>query len=393
MGADAERLLDAFARGRLLRPSASAPNTVDLALALGSLAGAPVIRTPNADRIASLIGPAEHLVFVLVDGMGQHIVRRLDDGCFLRRHTVMELQSVAPSATTAALTTLATGLWPGDHGVLGWWTYLRARDLSVVTLPFIERHSQRPAGEFGLRASDLYPRPPMVTAYGHEPQGWLPSYIANSVYSRYTSGGRENRGYRSLRRACEEIAARVRAATAPTWSYLYVPFVDTAEHEDGASAARPLRVLRDVAARLAALREALDGRARVVVSADHGQIDVPPAQVVRLARSDPLMPLLLAPPSGEPRLARWHVRPGRGEAFARAFRARIGARFVLLSQGEAEDLRLFGPGPLGAEARERCGDYVSIPLDASSIWYEQDGTRGDHGAFTAEEMQVPLVVA
>ena len=72
---DVERLVAAFEDGSLRHPSAAVPNLVDLARACAMLGGAPGIElSHNARQIAEAIGPSDHLVLVLVDGLGLDMV-------------------------------------------------------------------------------------------------------------------------------------------------------------------------------------------------------------------------------------------------------------------------------------------------------------------------------
>ena len=65
-----------------------------------------------------------HIILILCDGMGRNILDRHlpDKTCFLHAHQQddVDLRAVFPSTTPAALTTLATAQWPGQHGVPGW---------------------------------------------------------------------------------------------------------------------------------------------------------------------------------------------------------------------------------------------------------------------------------
>ena len=135
---DVPRLLAAFEEGLLVRPDAEVANTVDLARAVGTLCGVEGLEPgTNGRRIAEIIGEHAHVVFVMVDGLGMNLVEREAPDEFFRSHTVMELRSVFPSSTAPALTSLATGLWPAEHAVPGWYTYLPAYGLTATILPFV----------------------------------------------------------------------------------------------------------------------------------------------------------------------------------------------------------------------------------------------------------------
>ena len=99
-------------------------NFTDLANALAtcccvSVAGSQ--ENPLRDQIVRDM-EAQHVLLILCDGMGNAILEQhLASTAFLRRHNQCDrLRAVFPSTTPAALTTLATAQWPGQHGVPGW---------------------------------------------------------------------------------------------------------------------------------------------------------------------------------------------------------------------------------------------------------------------------------
>jgi len=392
---DAERLRAAWSRGDLARPW-SAPTTLDLAHALALATGADAPDAgDHARTLARDIASAEHIVLALVDGLGMHLVDTLSHGSFLRSQLRRELLAVFPSSTAPALTSLATQAPPAAHGVLAWFAYLEDADVQATVLPFVERYSKRPLSEFGVDAGTVLRASSQIGCLGPAPATVVPANIARSVYSGWFAGGAPTTGYTSLRGATDAIVARIAAARTPTFTYLYVPYVDATQHDYGVGHARVRRALRRVEARLERLAGRLALRhARLVVTADHGLVHVPPERQHHLAPDDPLRALLRADPSGEPRLPLFHVAPGRSEAFELAFRARFGEEFALLPSGEAAAARLFGAAPLSATARARLGDYVAVPLATTTFSYRQETPMlGYHGGLHPDEMRVPLVVA
>jgi hypothetical protein len=395
---DVARLLAWFDAGELVRPDASAPNLVDLSRAVAHLCGAGGIDlSPNGRRIADTIGAADHYVFVLIDGLGMHLMERLPPDDVLRSRLAMELRTVFPTSTAPALTSLATGRWPAEHAVPGWWTYLPDAGVTSTILPFIERFSERPLGERGVMPESAFPSPALPARYRRRYVSVSPKPIAGSVSSRYFSANADYYGYESMTAAIEAIDRRIREADGATFTYFYIPFVDTAEHEHGPYAREVAGTLAHVRRRMRLLFDTMRGRARVIATADHGQIDVPPPARHLLEAGDPLIAMLRLPPSCEPRTSAFHVRGGMRAAFASAFRDRFGERFALLTIDEADELRLFGDGPMSAEMRRRLGDFVSVARGLDVIIYEPSDTlramKGFHGGLTADEVRVPLIVA
>lgn len=392
------RLEGAFERGVLVAPYAPGPTFVDLVRVLLERCGLErqgLVEEPGP--VQKLVAPADHYVFVLIDGLGDLQLQHSRCARFLRRTRKLQLRAVFPSTTTAALTTLATAAWPGSHGALGWWLYLFERALPVVSLPFIERNTNRPLGDVGLSPEELFPVPSVWRHLSHEPSSILPLTICDSVYSTYASGGTSRFGYRTPEEAITKAHRVVRQAAGPSLTYVYLPQLDSTMHEQGASGADVDTMLRVLDTALSQLADALGDSATLVVTADHGHIDAPMERRHCIAADDPLAQMLLAQPSGEPRVPFMHVREGHEDAFTESFGERFGDDFVLLTTQEAERRRLFGPGPLSPRARARLGTCVGLPTGRGRLYVEPSGPSsshlGAHGGLLPEEMYVPLCVA
>jgi hypothetical protein len=396
MGAGAQRLLDWFDAGVLLRPDHTRPNLVAVSHAMLSLCGArDVALDAPARMLSDAVGRHEHYVFVLCDGIGMDLVETLAPDSFLRRHLAIELQATFPSSTAPALTSLATRLWPVQHAVPFWWTRLPEHDLTATILKYVERFSERPLQEFGVEPNAAFPAPCALPLMQRSAAAVLPAYIAGSTTSRYLYEGARVVAYKHLRGAIDAIDEHVSMATAPTYTYWYIPHVDAAEHEHGTRSPKVRRVLTHVDHALRDLARSLAGQARLVLTADHGLTDIAPGGKRSIGERDRIMEHLLAPPAGEPRVPSFSVREGHGEAFVAAFEQEYGDEWALISIDEAHEMGLFGPEAISEAARPRLGDFIALSASATEIAYDAkpEGLHGSHGALTAAEMRIPLVLA
>ncbi len=393
---DVDRLLASFEGGVLVRPSPNVANAVDLSQAIATLAGvADLELTRGAEHIVSQVGQSDHYVLALVDGLGTELVEHLAEDSFLRSNMCMTLQAVFPSTTVAALTSLASGLWPSVHGVPTWWSYLVEYDVSATVLPFIERFSKRPLSKWGIKSDDVFAAPTLLPRFRCEPRLFMPRAIISSVYTSYISGGAEVTGYTTLSGAVDAVLARVAAARGPTYSYLYYPNVDAFAHDRGPEDKMVHSEVANVDQELSRLVDGLKRRARLMVTADHGLVAVSQRGRHAVRADDDIAELLIAPLSGEPRVPLFHVHEGRAEEFERRFRDRFGEWFVLLTASEVERLELLGPGSFADVTRRRVGDYLALPLGQDVLAYEppEDWMVGFHAGLTPAEMLVPLIVA
>ena len=398
---DGDRLENELRAGRLLRPSEDTLSVVDFGNAVASAVGAagrPL--SEGAETLAVLIGPADHLIFVAADGFGSVTMDSLGPDSFPRRHLAATLHTVIPSTTASAFTSMATGEWPSRHGAVGWFTYVPKVDAVTTIIPFVRSVDEAPLAGLGLTVAEALPIPSLLSGVDRPSLSFVPAEFEYSTFSAYLSGGTPRAGYSSLAEAVEGVATRVLTAAGPTFAYLYVPHVDMSGHEVGFSHPRTLGAAYAVGQALEALAAAVGGRARIVMTADHGSMDAREDEIHVIGASDPLMGLLEHEPSGDSRVIYFHVRGGKEPEFQDAFRERFGERFLLVTVDEAEEMELLGPGRLSDETRRRLGSFVAVSLGADVLLYgwptrssEGKPHVGYHSGLSPEEVLVPLVVA
>ena len=399
---DRDRVEGWLAEGRLLRPiepdGAGPPNTVDLARAVAQIGGAPLADDDHAAAaLAERIGRDRPLLFVLIDGLGDTFVDQLDATSTLGRAERIDLRSVFPSTTAAALTAIVTGEWPATHAVPTWFTHLHSREITATILPFVERHSETALQRFGVNPAEAFPCPSRLAAMPGPLRTYHPRKISRSEFTSYGRGAWPTDPYDHLRDAVASVVQRVVKQREGGVHYLYLPMLDAASHRVGPEGADARQALRAVDRAIGVIADALNGRARIAISADHGAISVESNKMSLVQPDDPILDELHTPPHGEPRVPMFCVREGRADAFAGAFRERWGADWALLSRADAEELALFGPGRLSDLAAERIGGYLAISAGKEVIVYGEPDNRqldlkGFHAGLRPEEMSIPLLL-
>jgi hypothetical protein len=355
--------------------------------------------TPFAAELASTLHEREHLVLVLADGLGLDMLEREPAAEVLQGNLRHELRAVFPTSTAVALTSLATGAWPAQHAVTGWWTYVEEIAAPATILQFRRRSDDRALSELGVAPEAAFPQPSLMSRMRRRAHFLLPREIAGSVYSRYWTGGPAATGYQSLADAFAAVAEAVREGDEPTFSYVYVPHVDHAAHERGADSHEARAALVAIDRLVAWLAGELAEEAWIVVTSDHGHLAVTADQRLLIRDANGLPELLASPPSGDARVLEFHVRAGEQERFAARFRERFGGTFYLLTTAEIEELELLGPRPLAEMTRRRLGDFTAISRGATVLGYQPAKAsrealqhRSHHAGLSPAELRVPLVV-
>ncbi len=142
------------------------------------------------------------------------------------------------------------------------------------------------------------------------------------------------------------------------------------------------------------LAEQLPKDTLLVVSGDHGMVDLRPEERLDLA-DDPDLAAGVRILGGEPRARYVGTVPGATDDVLSAWRSRLGDRMWVWGTEEAIATGVFGPRVTDL-ARERMGDIVAVAYGRVGIVERnvdpaQARLNGHHGSLTPAELLVPLL--
>jgi arylsulfatase A-like enzyme len=332
------------------------------------------------------LAPVTHAVVLLADGLGRSALkahrghaRTLSS----RLDADPAISSGFPTTTASALATLTTGTAPGQHGMVGYRVLDPDHDRVVGQLTGLDDldpvHWQRMPTVFET-ASAAGVRAVAIGAPRHRESGFTAAVLRGAHY------------YGASMTAERFARARVELATpGPTLVYLYVSELDVEAHARGISSPRWVAALEALDAEIGALVAALGPRQGLLVTADHGMVDVPPASHIIVA------PELLAAVrhvGGEPRCLQLYLEPGSDpDAVAGLWRDREGAHAWVATRDEAIDAGWFGT--VDPVVRPRIGDVLVAARKRYAFYTDPEDTArrmiGQHGSLTPDELTIPLL--
>ena len=338
------------------------------------------------------LAPATRVVVLLVDGLGEELLHRHAGlAPFLSGLSAGSLTAGFPSTTAVSLSSLGTGLPPGEHGVTGYTSLVGDDAVSWLT--------------WSADGADLRRRlvpettQPRSTVFERAEQDGVavtvaaPARFEGSGLSRAVlRGGR----YAGAVTSGDTVSQAVQGAARGSRSlvYCYTPDLDLTGHVRGVDSEAWRDQLQLVDALAALLAARLAPGTRLVVTADHGMVDVASAQQVDYDARPDLQDGVVAL-TGEPRARHVHVRPGAAADVLAAWRSGVGDRMWVGTRAEALGLGLLGP-TVTAEASARTGDVVAVATgDVAVVRREAEPglarLTGQHGALTRAELAVPLL--
>jgi hypothetical protein len=368
-------------------PRVDTPSLADvLTGAFSSIVGEPHVLALPGVRSAAVI---------LVDGLGMSALQRRAGHA---RRLLAAIPSAGgvidsgfPTTTASALATLTTGRPAGQHGLVGYSVFDRAGDRVV---------NQLTGWDAGMRPSEWQP---LETVFETAVACSIDAVVVAAERFRHTGfTDAVLRGARFVSR--ESIVDRIAAAVALLQGseralvYVYIPELDKVGHSQGCESDAWTHRLEELDSALAEVEHDLPRDAGVLLTADHGMLDVAPHRRIVIDAESALWHDVRHV-AGEPRCLHLQVehREGRSDtavAVRDRWREAEGSRSWVVTRDEAIDAGWFGPVSDGV--RSRIGDVI-VAARAQVAYYDGRVATarslamvGQHGSFSPEEVRVPL---
>lgn len=347
----------------------------------------------RGERNELRLPPAAAVIVVVIDGLGTANLRersghaRFLAGALGKRSTA---RTGGPTTTAAALTSLMTGTSPGTNGVIGYTALDPSTDRVVNQLSGWGSGSVDPVT--WQRSSTVFERADGIRSSAIGAARYRSSGFTQAILRGAEYVAADDIGDRFA--AARDSAAR----RGPSLSYLYIPELDMAAHAGGTDSDRFLSSLETVDAAVRDAVAALPKNTIMVVTADHGMLDIGEHAHV-LFDERPRLVDGVRHVAGDPRLLALHFEPDLGDVardrLTELWRAEEGERAWVLTRAEAIDAGVYGE--VDEAVAPRIGDLL-VAARAPIAYYDgrtaSDGARsmvGQHGSFTAAEREVPLL--
>ncbi|WP_235492569.1 MULTISPECIES: alkaline phosphatase family protein [unclassified Leifsonia] len=364
--------------------------------------GAPRLADVLASCRASITGAAnplglpavDHAIVLLVDGLGTANLRAsAGHARFLASRLTKKasLPGVFPATTAVGLGSLCTGAPSGSHGLVGYRVLDAAHDRVV---------NQLSGWDDDMRPEDWQRLP---TQFESAAESGIPAFAVGP--SRFADSGLSH----ALLRGAEYVSAgsiaarfdaalRVVAENGRALVYVYVPELDMAAHARGWLSDKWIGELEALDAEVSRFAASLPASAGLIVTADHGVVDVPAARHV-LFDTAPQLIHGVRHIGGDPRCLYLYLEPDAAETaaddLAAAWRESEGDRAWVYTRAEAVAAGLFGE--VAAEVLPRIGDVIVAARKLIAYYDSREANLaprsmiGQHGSLTDEESRVPCL--
>ncbi len=355
----------------------------DLSCSVLASLGAP--GEPNALDLA----PARRVCLLVIDGLGWELLREHPAAApFLSELAVSgrPLTAGFPATTVTSLGSLGTGRPPGQHGMLGYQVAVPGEDWLLNALRWDKRvnpRSWQPGSTIFERAAAAKIAAFRIAAGSLERTGLSVAAMRGADYRAADTDGA----------LVAQAAAALASVPDPAFAMVYYGALDSTGHSCGCTSDAWRYQLGHVDKLAEQLATALPDGTVLHVTADHGMVDVAPAD-----RTDvdaiPQLRAGVALLGGEPRARHVYAAAGAAADVLSAWREVLGSSAWVVCRDAAIADGWFGP--VGDFAASRIGDVIAAPAGATAIVATKAEPResalvGMHGSLTPADQLVPLL--
>ncbi|HIW61201.1 MAG TPA: alkaline phosphatase family protein [Candidatus Stackebrandtia excrementipullorum] len=335
----------------------------------------------------------DRVVILLIDGLGHHLYPRaavastvLSDVVAGHRGSLRRLTTGFPSTTPTSLAGLATGATPGQHGILGFTVNVPETDRMLVHIQW----NDDPAPNDWQPHPTCFERAAAVGVRGH----MVDAFSAGLSKAIYRGAVHHHAAdVAQLRRGVNEALK----SPGPAVVMAYYPGVDKAGHLFGVGSPQWHAEVALIDGLLEGLLADLGSDTALLVTADHGMIDVPETSRIRMENTPTLRDGVRLI-GGEPRARYVYTEPGAADEVAATWRDVLGEYADVVTRAEVVAAGWFGP--VVPAHLPRIGDLVVVCRDDYALFGAPeadspivDRLPGLHGGLTEAEMAVPLWTA
>ena len=335
----------------------------------------------------------KNVVFIILDGMGEHILEKVSPAGYFRKKEIDCITSVYPSTTTAALTTYYSGKPPYETGWIAWSQYFKEYGRDIDMLSHRESYTSRDLKNARINVFDTTVKYKSVFEQIEEA---LPNIKAYEITPSYS----DKRAKRSIRAdSIDEIIMNIETLCKNPDEKFILAYCDNPDgllHKFGTDSEEVKEFIENTERKIEDMCKNLTEDTVVIISADHGHKDINKAYSI--LDYPEIQKCLISLPSLESRVVTFWVKEDMKEEFVKNFNKNFENDFWLMTKEEFLEKNMLGFGKKHPKIDDFIGNYIALSISDSIIKLENYLTEGKklkkstHCGLTKEEMEVPVII-
>ena len=337
-----------------------------------------------------------NVVLVILDGMGENILKNISPNGIFSKNKIDEITSVYPSTTTAAMTTYYSGKPPIETGWIAWSQYFKEYGRNIDVLPERDSYTGEKMKVKNQKISDIIG---YKTVYEQikeqnsniETYEIMPSYCEKKTKLTMTAN--------TVEEMCESIVTLCKN-TQNKFVIAYNDNPDGIIHKNGCYSEETKKFVLEAEQEFEKMLQKLKcTNTLIILSADHGHQDI--NETIDILELKEIQECLIMPPTLESRMIGFFVKYNKRKEFEDIFNKLFKDKYILYSKEDLLKSNLLGYGNRHKKIEDFIGDYIAIAISDVRInigtylsreMKHPDEKKSTHCGLTKNEMEVPLTV-
>lgn len=323
-------------------------------------------------------------IVVMIDGLGYENLRQHVG--FMRKHLGEKdfAHCGFPSTTTSSIASFSTGVDASEHGLFGYSIFNRSSEETVNLLSGLDKYSILEYARVEPISAQSKLRVHAVTLDDYADTGFTVATMAGAEH-HFAQGVHERL----------EIARSIANSQPGSLVYVYIPELDKEAHRSGVGGSNWAQLLGEIDHALQMTVSKLDDANGLLVTSDHGIVDVSSSRHIFLDDCAGLSDSLISV-CGDPRAPYIYLQDS-GEL--NAVKARL-AEFLRDQAFVVEPRELVTQGYWSESLLEEddlVPDLVLVAIEDAAIFHRQFSKAtsmkmvGHHGSISETETKVPIL--
>lgn len=335
----------------------------------------------------------KNVVLLVLDGMGEHVLKNVSKDGFFRKNEIDCITSVYPSTTTAALTTYYSGKPPYESGWIAWSQYFKEYGRALDMLSHKESYQGDSLKNCKINVFDSIVQYEPIFSRIENSSKNVKAYEITPDYS-------DMRAKRSIRaNSLEQICENIKMLCSNPDEKFIMAYCDNPDgllHKHGCNSKEVQEMIQQAEKTIEDMCKSFSDDTILIISADHGHKDI--KKVYNLLDYKEIQDCLIMPASLESRSVAFWIKENRKEEFEKLFNKEFSDDFLLLSKEQVLEKNLLGFGKKHYKIDDFIGNYLAISISDAIIkleTYLADGKKvkkSTHCGLTKDEMEVPLII-
>ncbi len=370
------------------------------------------------DILGKLGTDFDTVALIFVDALGWRFIEpRLKTNKVVKKMTsdgvLSKLTSVFPSTTSAALTSMNSGMEPVETEIIEYRQY--NEKLNDVIMPIRFKHAYDSkvdlVKDLQLSPSDLYPPKSVYNFlfdHGVASTIFLEDSYAKSEFNKSLFSGSEIYPYLTPVEALYMFSEKINSTKkGKNFIYLYLDLIDEIAHKYGAGSPELDleidNILKLIDELVLTKTQGKAGKTLLLITADHGHDVFDPEETIYINKIIPEFESYLRKNSkGEPILPGGsakdvflYVDPEHLELAKAKLEETLKGRAEVYLSNDLLEQGFFGTKQPTVRFKKVIGDLVILPYNGQSVWWYRGDkylkqSKGQHGGLSRNEVEIPL---